>query len=136
MIAVAREIDLEKIGGQKLGPVSHARLDRALCRGRHEAGVQLDPDRPGAKAGRGDHGAAVTGAQVHDVVARTDLGHLQHGVYQDIRCRHPRYVLALLADDGSRLSACSQGCEEEAPEGQRRDTRSPPRPPADPDRPD
>jgi hypothetical protein len=85
-----RQIDIEKIGGQKLGPVSHARLDRALFRGRHEAGVQLDADRPGATPGRGDHGASVTGAQIHDVVARTDLGHLQHGVHEDLRCRYPR----------------------------------------------
>ena len=60
--------------------------------------VVFDAHRAGAALGRGDHGAAVTGAEIHHEVLRRDLGHVEHLLDEHLRRRHPDDVLAGLAN--------------------------------------
>ena len=61
-------------------------------------GLNSTPSRGHAALGGSDDRAAVAGAEVHQEVARHDLGHVEHAVDQRLRRRHPDHVLAGLAD--------------------------------------
>ena len=61
-------------------------------------GIVLDADRAGAALRRGDDGAAVAGAEIHQQVGGPDLREVEHAVDQRLRGRDPDHVLAGLAD--------------------------------------
>jgi hypothetical protein len=76
--------------------VRHSLRARPALGERDELGVELDADRPRAAPGRGDHQAAVTGAEVVHDVARAHLRHRQHALDERLGRRHPDHVLARL----------------------------------------
>ena len=64
----------------------------------HHVGVVFDALRAEPALGGGDHRAAVAGAEVHEVVLRRHLRHVEHLLDQRLRRGHPHHVLARLSD--------------------------------------
>ena len=92
------EIGFEQVGLQKIRLAGHARLLGVAFRQLDHVGVVFDPGRARAAFGRGDHGAAVAGTQVHHIIVRGDFGGVEHFVDQRLRGRNPHHVLAFLTD--------------------------------------
>ena len=67
------------------------------------SGLYSMPRRARAALRRGDHRAAVAGAEIDHVVLRRHFRHVEHLVDERLRRRHPDDVLAGLADLGSKV---------------------------------
>jgi hypothetical protein len=56
-----------------------------------------------------DQDAAISRAEIHDHVALVRFGHLQHAADHAVGRRHPRRVLALLAERERRRGVLREG---------------------------
>ena len=116
LVHVARQEEQRHHVGLRDVRLVHVALDeRSLCRERRLAaafrfdsstmsGLYSTPSAVRAALGRRDDVAPVAGAEVHDVVLRRHLRHIEHLLDQLRRRRHPDDVLAFLAD--RRLERC------------------------------
>src|SRR6185503_13342063 len=121
------EVGLEQVRLHELRALGDAFFRGVALRQLDHVGVVLDAEGARAALRRGDHGAAVARAEVHDEVVLRHLGHVEHLVDHDLRRGHPDHVLAFLADRGFvsgsggflglRKSEGRRKCEDEREEG-------------------